>query len=110
MTQVRGFKFVATLVLVFKKIESQDKTKYNTFYSNSKAEIDINENGIDDVFESIYTTIVSNIQKFLGKGSSGITDSVNDHNISISKYNTLAGSSYINLPKELDHPKEYSKY
>ena len=57
---------MTTLVLVFTKIESEDKTKYYTFYSNSKAEIIINENDID-VFESIYTTIISNIQKSLGK-------------------------------------------
>ena len=63
MTELRGFKFVTTLVLVFKKIESEDKTKYDTFCSNSKAEIFINESNIDDVFESIYTTIISNIQK-----------------------------------------------
>ena len=30
----------------------------------------INESDIDDVFESTYTTIISNIQKSLGKGSS----------------------------------------
>ena len=33
-------------------------------------------------------------------------DSVIDHTISISKYNPLAGSSYIKLPKELDHPRK----
>ena len=32
--------------------------------------------------------------------------SVTDHNTNISKYNPLAGSSYIKLPKELDHPKK----
>ena len=32
LTQSRGFKFVKTLVLVFKKIESDDKTKCDTFY------------------------------------------------------------------------------
>ena len=32
-------------------------------------------------------------------------DSVIDHAIIISKYNSLAGSKYIKLPKELDHPK-----
>ena len=37
----------------------------DTFYSN--AEIIINQSDIDDVFESIYTTIISNIQKSLGK-------------------------------------------
>ena len=56
-----------------------------TFYSNSKAEIIINESDINDVFQSIYTTVISNMQKPLGKGSDWITDSVIDHNISISK-------------------------
>ena len=39
------------------------------FYSPSKAEKIINESDIDDVFESVYTTIISNIQKFSGKDS-----------------------------------------
>ena len=48
MTQLKGFKFVATLVLVIKKIERDDKT----FYSHWKAETMISENDSDDVFES----------------------------------------------------------
>ena len=56
MTQLKGFEFVKALVLVFKQIESEDKTKYDNFYSNSKAE---NESDIDDVFQSIYTTIIT---------------------------------------------------
>ena len=42
---------MATLVLVFQKIESDDKTKFDTFYSHSKAEIITNESGTDYVFE-----------------------------------------------------------
>ena len=77
------------------------------FYSHSKAETIISESDIDDnVFKSIYTTVTSNIQKYLGKGSGWITDSVIDHNINISKYNPFASSSYINLPKKLDHPRK----
>ena len=38
LTQLRGFKFVTTLVLVFKKIESKDKIKHDNYYSSSKAE------------------------------------------------------------------------
>ena len=64
------------LALVLKQIESDDKMKYYTLYSISKAEIIINESNTDDVFESIYTTIISNIGKSLGKGSSWIIDSV----------------------------------
>ena len=65
----------------------------------------INESDIDDVFESIYRTIISNVQKSPGQGSSWIIDSVILHNINISKYNPLACSSYIKLPKELDYPR-----
>ena len=97
---------MTTLFLVLKKIESEDKTKYVTFYLNSKAEIIINESEIDDVFQSIYTTIISNIQKYLGKGSSWIIDLVVDHNISIPKYNPLAGSAYIKLPKKINHQRK----
>ena len=32
LTQLRGFKFVITLVLVFKKIESKDKTKFYSIF------------------------------------------------------------------------------
>ena len=49
------------LVSEFKKIESDDKIKY-TFYSHSKAETIINESDIDNVFESIYAAIISNVQ------------------------------------------------
>ena len=90
---------------MFKKIESEDKTKYDNFYSSLYAEIIINESDIDNVFKSIYTIIITNIQKSLGKSSGWIIDSVIDHTISISKYNPLAESSYIKLPKELDHPR-----
>ena len=45
-------------------------------------------------------------QKILGKGSGQITDSVIDHTVSISKCNLLAGRSYIELHKELDHSRK----
>ena len=52
-----------------------------------------------------YTKHIPNIQKYLGKGSGWITDSVIDHIINISKYNLLTAGSYIKLSKELNHPK-----
>ena len=102
---MKCFKFITTSVLDFKIIQSDDKTLYNTFYLHWKAETIINESNSDNVFESIYSIIISNIQKSLGQGSGCITDSVIDHNINISKYNPMAGSTYIKLPEELYHPK-----
>ena len=46
------------------------------------------------------------MQNFLGKDSVWIIDWVIDHNISISKYNPSAGSSYAKLLKELYHPRK----
>ena len=90
MSELRWFKFVTTLVLVFEKIESQDKRKYDTFYSSSKAKIVINESDIDGVFQSIYTTvIISNTQKSLRKDLALIIDSVTDDAISISTDNPI---------------------
>ena len=105
LTQLEGFRFVITLVLVFTKIESEDRTKYDNFYLSSKAEIIINESDTDDVFKSFYSTIISNIQKSFGKGSGWIIDSVIEHTISISKYNPLARSSYI-IAKKINHPRK----
>ena len=57
----------------------------------------------------IYSTIITSIQKSLRKCSDWITDSVFNHTINISKYNPLAGSNYMKLPKELETPSPPSK-
>ena len=64
MTQLRGFKFLTTLVLAFKKIESKDKINYDNFYSGSKAEIITNESDTNEVFQSIFIIVMENIRKF----------------------------------------------
>ena len=61
LTELKGFKFLTTLVLEFRKIQGDDKTQYSTFYSHSKSETIVNESDIDDVLESVYTTVISNI-------------------------------------------------
>ena len=83
LPQLRRFTFVTTLALVFKKIESKDKTKYDNIYSSSKTVMIVNESDIKNVFKSIYTTIITNIQKSLGKWSGQITDSVIYHSFII---------------------------
>ena len=87
-----------------------NKRKYDTFCSNWKGKIVINESYIDGIFESIYTPAISNLPTSLGKCSGWIIYSVVEHNISISKYISktfpLAVSSYIKLPKEFDHPRK----
>ena len=58
LPELRGFKFVTTLILVFQKIESGDKKKFDNFYSSSKVEIIVNERDIENVFKSIYIIFI----------------------------------------------------
>ena len=98
------------LVLEFKKIKNDSKPLYNTFYLNPKAETTINGGDIDDVFESIYSTIISNIPKSLGKVSACIIGSVIGHNNDIEKLLVV----HIPITKRIKPSKKwfhwYSKY
>ena len=87
LSELQGFEFVATLALEFIKLKNVNKTIYWTSYLNSKAETIINESLMDDIFESISSTIILNIQ---------------DHNTNISKYNPLSDRCYIKLRKRFD--------
>ena len=62
LTDLKGFIFVTTLILEFQKNSRYNETKYSTFYLPSKAEKNINETDADDVFESIYSATILNIQ------------------------------------------------
>ena len=88
------------------KIINENETKYSTFYSNSKAETIIHDADINSILESIDSTIMTKIQKYHAEGSGWTIGSVIEQNINISKYKPLSGSSYIKLPKELNHSRK----
>ena len=105
LTQLRSFKFVTTLVLVFKKIVKIKQSMNSLLKLKSR---NYYQSHIENVFKLIYTAIIANIQKFLGKGSGWIIHSAIDNTICISKYNPLAGSSYITLGKKRKIVKLFS--
>ena len=107
MNELRGFKFVITLVLKLRKrTTKKDGTKYSTFYLNSKAETIIHNINNDGIFESIYSTIMRKIQKYQEVGSGWTIYSVIEQNINVSKNKLLSGSCYTKLPKELNHSRQ----
>ena len=68
MTELKGFKIAATWVLVLMQIESDIKQNMSLLIHTQSSKI-VNESDIDNAFESVYTKIISNMQKSLGKGS-----------------------------------------
>ena len=65
---------------------------------------------ISYVFESVYGTVILNIQKLLEKGSSWFINSVVDQTIDITKHKPLNGGSYLKLPKELNNLFFFNKF
>ena len=70
-----------------------------THFIQTKAGITINESDISDVFQSIHSTIKSNMQKSLGKGSGATIDSVIDYNIGFQNIYLQLEAIISNCPK-----------
>ena len=70
---------------------------------NLKAEAIIHDADMDSIFESIYGTIMAKIRKCQAEGSGWTIDSVIVENIKVLKCKPLWSSSYLKLPKELNH-------
>ena len=60
-----------------------------------------------NVLQSIFTTIITNMQKSLGKGSGWIIDSVIDHAITDINHSVIE-IRYTKLPEKLDDPRKGS--
>ena len=58
---------MTTLFLVFKKIEGDDKTRYDNYYSYSRAETNIYESHNDDVFNQSTLQVDQTHKKFKEK-------------------------------------------
>ena len=67
--ELRDFKFAITFFLKFRKTKNEDERNYSAFYSKLKAETIILDASIDSTFESIYSMIMTKIQKYKGEGS-----------------------------------------
>ena len=70
-----------------------------THFIQTKAGITINESDISDVFQSIHSTVKSNMQKSLGKGSGSTIDSIIDYNIGFQNIYLQLEAIISNCPK-----------
>ena len=89
--QLKGFAFVTTLALVFKKIESKDKKNIEIFIQVQKR----------NNYQWKWHWWCASINLYYNYHK----HTKFDQTVSISKDNSLVGSRYIKLPKELDYPK-----
>ena len=103
LLELKGYKYVETLKVVFKKkLENGITTK--TAFFNSKTKTLINAMEINDVLQSSREEIVKAIAQWISEGSGWTIQSVDAHYINLTQYKPLKGSSYIELPPNLKNP------
>ena len=98
-----GFKYQITVKVLFKKYKSNGEIEFAPVYFNSSTKTIINRRyKLDQSFqETLYR-----IDAWINRGSGWIIELIESQYINISTYRPLVGSSYIDLPIELKHPRK----
>ena len=65
----------------------------------------INENDLEIVISDAGNELINIISEWISEGSGWVIKSVDKHEIDISKYKPLRGSSYLPLPEKLKNKK-----
>ena len=103
LNETRGFKYQITVKVLLKKYRSNGEIEFAPVYFNSSTKTIINRRyKLDKSFqETLYR-----IDGWINRGSGWIIESIESQCINISTYRRLVGSSYIDLPIELKHPRK----
>ena len=107
----KGFKFIETLEVMFKKDIFYSKTGelvsiYKTAFFNGKAKTITKVNDIKHELSMSRQEILNVIDKWVSEGSGWVIVRIDSHYINVTTYTPLHGLSYIDLPTELRNPKK----
>ena len=83
------------------RVKINSEIKYSPVYFNSLTKTAINnEFKLDDCFSEI----IYRLENWISHGSGWIVEEIISQFLNVSSYLPLSGSTYIKLPKELNHP------
>ena len=102
LNEMIGFKFNEVLKITFEK-QKGDGWIEKTAYFTGKVQTIKNETEISQSLNKSQNQITNKIQQWISEGSAWLIKSVDSHFINVVKYQPLRGSSYIQLPKELQN-------
>ena len=106
---MKGFKFIETLEVTLEKEIIDSKTGervsiYKTAFFNGKAKTITKANDIEPELSMSRQEILNTIDKWVSEGSGWVIDRIDGHYMNVTTYKPLNGSSYIELPIELQNP------
>ena len=103
LNETKGFKYQITVKVLLKKYKPNGEIEFTPVYFNSSSKTIINNRF---KLEHALQEILYRIDAWINKGSGWIIESIESQYIYISTHRPLVGSSYIDLPIELKHPKK----
>ena len=108
---IKGYKFIGTLEVMFKKKELNPETGkskfiYKTAFFNGKAKTITKASEIESELSMFQQEILNTIDNWVSKGSGWTIDKIGSNYINIVVYQPFNGSSYIELQMELRNSKK----
>ena len=103
LEEQKGLKFVETLQIELYKQVNKEHLTLKKAYFNSAPHTIINSTEITPALNKSAEHILASVGKWLSEGSGWIINTVQKHFVNITKYKPCNGSSYIQLPIELQH-------
>ena len=103
LNKTRGFKYQITVKVLLKKYKPNGEIEFTPVYFNSSTKTVINRRYM---LNKSFQEILYRVDAWINRGSGWIIESIESQYINISTYRPLVGSSYIDLPIELKHPRK----
>ena len=103
LNETKGFKYQITVKVLLKKYKPNEEIEFTPVYFNSSTKTVINNRF---KLEHAFQETLYRIDSWINKVSGWIVESIESQYINISTDRPLVGSSYIDLPIEIKHPKK----
>ena len=101
LVELKGFKYQIRLCILLSKVKNNKETEYSPVYLNSLTKTVIgNKLKLDLSFQEM----IYRLENLISHGSGWIVEEIISQYLNLSSYLPLKGSTYIKLPKELNHP------
>ena len=102
LNETKGFKYQITVKVLLKRYNPNGEIKFTPVYFNSSTKSINHRYKLDQSFQEI----LYRIDAWINRGSDWIIESIESQYINISTHRPLVGSSYIDFPIELKHPRK----
>ena len=101
LIELKGFKYQIALSVLLSKVKSRELLEYSTIYLNL-----LTKTVIADKFylDQCFNDVAFRLENWISHGSRWIVEEIVSQYLNVRSCLPLSGSTYLKLPKELNHP------